>query len=77
MTIWSLSDEIVFHINLPKEACPGLDFSVGGAYMAVTEKRKAKDYVGVYSCNSWTPVTVCSYFILFQTICNFKKYLYK
>ena len=56
--MWSLSDESVFHINIPKEANPGLDFSAGGAYMAVAEKRSDRDCVGIYSCNPWAPLCV-------------------
>jgi hypothetical protein len=61
ITIWSLVDRSVRHINLPKDAEPGLDFSPGGSYLAVAERRNAKDFVAIYSCESWTEVTVISF----------------
>ena len=58
MTVWSLIDKTVRHINLPKEASPGLDFSPGGSHMAVAERRAAKDCIAIYSCDCWVQVTV-------------------
>ena len=58
MTIWSLVDRSVRHINLPKEASPCIDFSPGGTYVAVAERRSAKDCVAIYSCESWIQITV-------------------
>jgi len=43
---------------MPKESKPGLDFSPGGIYMAVAEKRAARNFIGIYSCNPWASVTV-------------------
>ena len=65
ITIWSLVDRSVRHINLPKDAEPGLDFSPGGSYLAVAERRSAKDFVVIYSCESWTEVTVISFPFLY------------
>ena len=65
ITIWSLSDQNVYHINLPKPASPGIDFSVGGSYMAVVERRMAQDCVAIYSCDTWTQVTVSFKYIYF------------
>ncbi|XP_046444231.1 WD repeat-containing protein WRAP73-like [Daphnia pulex] len=58
ITIWSLSDQNVCHINLPKAANPGIDFCVGGTHMAVVERRMALDCVAIYSCDTWTQVTL-------------------
>ncbi len=56
--MWSLSNQTVSHINLPKEANPGIDFSIGGSYMAIVERRVAQDCVAIYSCDTWAQVTV-------------------
>lgn len=61
ITIWSLVDRSVRHINLPKEASPCLDFSPGGTYMAVAERRSAKDCVAIYSCDCWIQITVIGF----------------
>lgn len=58
ITIWSLTDQNVCHINLPKQANPGIDFSVAGAYMAVVERRMAQDCVAIYTCDTWAQVTL-------------------
>jgi len=67
LTVWSLSDKTVSHINLPKEASPGIDFSVGGTYMAIAERRNAKDCVAIYSCESWAQITVTINLLLLRT----------
>lgn len=46
------------HINLPKDASPGIDFSLAGTYMAVAERRNAQDCVAIYACDTWTQLTV-------------------
>jgi len=49
---------MVSHIDLPKDANPGLDFSVGGTFMAVAESRMGKDCVAIYSCDTWKQISV-------------------
>ena len=37
-----------------------LDFSDKGKYLALAERRDCKDYVSIFSCESWSLVRVCT-----------------
>lgn len=58
ISIWSLLERSVRHIDLPKDGRPGLDFRPGGSHVAVAERRDARDCVAIYSCHSWTRVAL-------------------
>ncbi len=36
----------------------GISFSSNGKFMALAERRDAKDYIGIYYCNDWKLVNV-------------------
>ena len=66
----------MFHINFPKEASPGLDFSLGGSLLAVAERRSGMDCIAVYSCDSWKQNTVNNCSPIDETIVYAKYSLY-
>lgn len=37
---------------------PALDYSNGGKYMALAERRDCKDFVTIFACDSWELVKV-------------------
>ncbi|KAK3701374.1 hypothetical protein QZH41_008742, partial [Actinostola sp. cb2023] len=53
ITIWSLVSKSVSYIKYPKHATDGLDFSKDGKYMALAERRNCKDFVSIFTCESW------------------------
>ncbi|KXJ16324.1 WD repeat-containing protein WRAP73 [Exaiptasia diaphana] len=53
ITIWSLVSKSVSYIKYPKHASEGLDFSRDGKYMALAERRNCKDFVSIFTCDSW------------------------
>ncbi|ETP35808.1 hypothetical protein F442_16138 [Phytophthora nicotianae P10297] len=57
-TVWSLEDPTArCSIRSPKLAADGLSFSNNGAFLAVVERHDCKDFIGVYSCESWELTT--------------------
>jgi hypothetical protein len=41
------------YIKNPKFHDKGLSFSSDGKFMALAERREAKDFVGIYYCGDW------------------------
>lgn len=37
---------------------PALDYSNGGKYMALAERRDCKDFITIFACDSWELVKV-------------------
>ncbi|POM78250.1 YVTN repeat-like/Quino protein amine dehydrogenase [Phytophthora palmivora] len=57
-TVWSLADPTVrSSIRSPKLAADGLSFSGNGAFLAVAERHDCKDFLGIYSCETWELTT--------------------
>lgn len=54
LTIRSLTDKSTFFINFPKFSKKGLSFSKRGNFMALAERKNAKDLIGVYFLGNWT-----------------------
>ena len=52
-SVYSLIDKSICYIKNPKFPDKGLSFSNDGKFMALAERRDAKDYVGIYYCGSW------------------------
>jgi hypothetical protein len=53
-TIWSLEDPTArSSIRSPKLAGDGLSFSSNGEFLVVAERHDGKDFLGIYSCESW------------------------
>jgi WD40 repeat protein len=57
MTIWSLIDRSTCYINYPKYADKALSFTSNGYFMALAERKDAKDHIGIYYIGDWTPVS--------------------
>jgi WD40 repeat protein len=57
MTIWSLIDRSTCYINFPKYADKGVSFTYNGYFMALAERKEAKDYIGIYYIGDWTLVS--------------------
>ncbi|XP_069120373.1 WD repeat-containing protein WRAP73-like [Argopecten irradians] len=53
ITVWSLVTKSVSYIRYPKQCQKGMDFSAGGKYMALAERRDCKDYISIFTCNMW------------------------
>jgi WD40 repeat protein len=53
LSIRSLLDKSLFFIKFPKFAKKGLSFSSKGNFMALAERRDAKDIIGVYYIKKW------------------------
>ncbi|XP_046332030.2 WD repeat-containing protein WRAP73-like [Haliotis rufescens] len=53
ITVWSLVTKSVSYIRYPKQCEKGIDFSSGGKYMALAERRDCKDYVSIFACSTW------------------------
>lgn len=53
ISIWSLTSKSVYYVKNPKFGANGLAFSNDGRYMAVAQREKTKDHIGVYSCDTW------------------------
>ncbi|CAH1774533.1 unnamed protein product [Owenia fusiformis] len=54
VTVWSLINKSVSYIKYPKQCGEnGMDFSRGGKYMALAERRECKDFISVFACNTW------------------------
>ncbi|CAH0488560.1 unnamed protein product [Peronospora farinosa] len=53
-TVWSLEDPTTrCTIRSPKLAVEGLSFNSNGEFLAVVERHDCKDFIGIYSCESW------------------------
>lgn len=52
-SIYSLVDKTIMHIKYPKFPDKGISFSNDGKFMALAERREAKDFVGIYYCGTW------------------------
>ncbi|CAH0522608.1 unnamed protein product [Peronospora belbahrii] len=53
-TVWSLQDPSTrYMIRNPKVAVEGLRFSTNGEFLAVIERHDCKDFIGIYSSESW------------------------
>lgn len=48
LNIWSLIDKSIMTINYPKYSDRGLSFTNNGYFMALAERREAKDFIGIY-----------------------------
>ena len=53
LTIWSLLDGSSQCIQQPKHSNAGIKFSSDGSMLAVAHRKDCKDYVGIYSTESW------------------------
>eukprot|EP01116_Phalansterium_solitarium_P013688 TRINITY_DN31089_c0_g1_i1.p1 TRINITY_DN31089_c0_g1~~TRINITY_DN31089_c0_g1_i1.p1 ORF type:complete len:435 (+),score=-30.91 TRINITY_DN31089_c0_g1_i1:109-1413(+) len=53
LTVWSLLDRATFYIKNPKFSSQGLSFSPDGKMMALAERKDCKDFVSLFSCDSW------------------------
>jgi len=53
ITIWSLTSQTVYYIENPKDPVNGVSFAHDGKYMAVARRKACKDFIAVYSCESW------------------------
>lgn len=53
VTVWSLVNKSVSYIKYPKDCQKGLDFTQDGQFMALAERRDCKDFVSIFTCNSW------------------------
>ncbi|CAG5130272.1 unnamed protein product [Candidula unifasciata] len=56
ITVWSLVTKSVSYIRYPKQCSKGMDFSRGGKYMALAERRDCKDHISIFSTQSWSLV---------------------
>ncbi|KAK7497947.1 hypothetical protein BaRGS_00010818 [Batillaria attramentaria] len=56
ITVWSLLTKSVSYIRYPKQCEKGIDFSNTGKYMALAERRDCKDYISIFSCETWSLV---------------------
>lgn len=54
LTVWSLINKACTYIKAPKYAGKGLAFSPDGNFMALAERRDCKDFVSVFSTETWT-----------------------
>ncbi|MCQ2821572.1 MAG: WD40 repeat domain-containing protein [archaeon] len=57
MSIWSLIDKSTVYINSPKFPDKGISFSSNGYFMALAERDKSKDYIGIYFIGDWSLVS--------------------
>ena len=57
-TIYSLTDQKQYFIKNPKFADRGVSFNSTGQFMALAERKDAKDYVGIYYTRTWELVNV-------------------
>jgi WD40 repeat protein len=53
LTVWSLLDRSSKCIKNPKFTHAGISFSSDGLHLAVAHRQDCKDFVGVYSCETW------------------------
>ncbi|XP_048751589.2 WD repeat-containing protein WRAP73-like [Ostrea edulis] len=53
ITVWSLVTKSVSYIRYPKQCQKPLDYSNGGKYMALAERRDCKDFISIFACDSW------------------------
>lgn len=53
ITVWSLVTKSVSYIRYPKQCQKPLDYSNGGKYMALAERRDCKDFITIFACDSW------------------------
>nr|XP_022337622.1 WD repeat-containing protein WRAP73-like [Crassostrea virginica] len=53
ITVWSLVTKSVSYIRYPKRCQKSLDYSNGGKYMALAERRECKDFISIFACDSW------------------------
>ncbi|KAL5015357.1 hypothetical protein ScPMuIL_009627 [Solemya velum] len=53
ITVWSLLTKSVSYIRYPKQCQKGIDFSSGGKYMALAERRDCQDKISIFACGSW------------------------
>jgi len=56
VTVWSLLNKSVSYIKHPKSCDRGVDFSPGGKYLALAERRDCKDHISIFDCMSWNLV---------------------
>ena len=59
ITVWGLTQipaGVVASLRAPKFCDRAYDFSHDGSYLAVAERKNAKDYVQIYQCGSFEPV---------------------
>ena len=61
ITVWALAQTpagVVASLRAPKFCDRALDFSNDLSYLAVAERKNAKDYVQIYQCGTWVCVCV-------------------
>ena len=59
ITVWALAQTpagVVASLRAPKFCDRALDFSHDLRFLAVAERKNAKDYVQIYQCGTWEPV---------------------
>lgn len=56
LSIWSLSDLLVYHIKNPKFEDKGFSFTSDGKFMLLAERSECKDYIGIYFAGDWQVV---------------------
>jgi len=62
ITVWGLAltpAGVVASLRAPKFCDRTLDFSNDISYLAVAERKNAKDYVQIYQCGTWVCAFVC------------------
>ena len=60
ITVWALAQTpagVVASLRAPKFSDRAFDFSNDQNYLAVAERKDSKDYVQIYECGSWEPVS--------------------
>ena len=56
LSIWDLSDLLVYHIKNPKFEDRGFSFTSDGKFMMLVERNECKDYLGIYFAGDWQVV---------------------
>lgn len=56
MSVYNLVDKSVCYIKSPKYTNKGCSFTQDGRFMALSERRDTKDFIGIYFTKDWRPV---------------------
>lgn len=57
LSIYNLCNKRVAHINNPKYHDKGYQFTKDGKFLAIAERKEAKDYIGIYYSQDWKLVS--------------------
>jgi hypothetical protein len=69
MTIWSLvNPSSVCYVKNPKFNKQGLAFSHNGSFMALAERKECKDFINIFSCDTWDLITVIPKILAFVLV---------